>query len=91
MAQQWTRCDDFSGREIAELEVKLMCCISDVLQVEFLSSQLVRARIKVSAAAETLQQHSATYAEFDPLICPPQPSNPWLSDDPTYWVLNAPV
>ena len=66
-------------------------CIIYVTQVEFLRSQLVRARIKVSVAAETLQQHCATYNEYDPFLNPPQPSNPWLSDDPTYWILNAPA
>jgi regulator of G-protein signaling len=43
----------------------------------------------VSVAAETLQQHCATYGEYDPFLHAPQPSNPWLSDDPTYWILNA--
>ena len=62
-----------------------------LVQVEFVRSQLVRARIKVSAAAETLQQHSATYAEYDPFVSPPQPPNPWHTDDPTYWILNAPL
>lgn len=62
-----------------------------ITQVEFVRSQLVRARIKVSAAAETLQQHCATYNEYDPFLNPPQPSNPWLSDDPTYWIFNAPT
>ena len=59
------------------------------LQVEFVRGQLIRARIKVSVAAETLQQHCATYGEYDPFLHAPQPSNPWLSDDPTYWILNA--
>ncbi|KAI9562847.1 hypothetical protein GHT06_010302 [Daphnia sinensis] len=58
-------------------------------EVEFIRGQLIRARIKVSVAAETLQQHCATYSEYDPFLHPPQPSNPWLSDDPTYWILNA--
>ncbi|XP_046641795.1 uncharacterized protein LOC124327032 isoform X1 [Daphnia pulicaria] len=58
-------------------------------EVEFVRGQLVRARIKVSVAAETLQQHCATYSEYDPFLQTPQPSNPWLSDDPTYWILNA--
>nr|CAH0111921.1 unnamed protein product [Daphnia galeata] len=58
-------------------------------EVEFVRGQLIRARIKVSVAAETLQQHCATYGEYDPFLHAPQPSNPWLSDDPTYWILNA--
>ena len=61
------------------------------LQVTFLRSQLNRARIKASVVAETLQQHCATYSEYDPFISAMQPSNPWLSDDPTLWILNSPL
>ena len=63
-------------------------CAADGNQLEFVRSQLVRVRIKASMASEALQQHSATYAEYDPLVCPPQPSNPWLSDDLSLWILN---
>ena len=29
------------------------------------------------------------YKEHDPFLCPPQPSNPWISDDATIWMLNT--
>jgi len=60
-------------------------------EVTFLRGQLNRSRIKLSVAGETLQQHCATYGEYDPFISAMQPSNPWLSDDPTLWILNSPL
>jgi regulator of G-protein signaling len=59
------------------------------LQLEFLKNHVARSRSKVSQAAQSLITHTTTYAEFDPLITPPIPSNPWISEDVTYWALNA--
>ncbi|XP_071548464.1 uncharacterized protein [Panulirus ornatus] len=58
---------------------------------DFLASAVDRTRQKVSQAAESLLTHSETYYEYDPLLTCPQPSNPWLSDDHTYWTLNDPI
>ncbi|XP_069941626.1 uncharacterized protein [Cherax quadricarinatus] len=55
---------------------------------DFLASAVDRTRQKVSQAAESLLTHSETYYEYDPFLTLPQPSNPWLTDDPTYWSLN---
>lgn len=61
------------------------------LQVELLRNSLSRTRIKVSQALESMVQHVETYMEYDPLITPTQPSNPWVSEDTTYWALNSPL
>ncbi|XP_050304504.1 regulator of G-protein signaling 11 isoform X2 [Anthonomus grandis grandis] len=60
-------------------------------EVELLRTSLYRTRIKVSQALEGLLQHVDTYTEYDPLLVPPQPSNPWVNEDITYWQLNAPL
>ncbi|XP_060527624.1 regulator of G-protein signaling 11 isoform X2 [Cylas formicarius] len=60
-------------------------------EVELLRNSLFRTRIKVSQALENLVQHVETYTEFDPLLTSTQPSNPWVSEDTTYWQLNAPL
>lgn len=43
--------------------------------------------------AEPSQQRMITTVtqmqQFDPMFSPPQPSNPWISDDPTYFALNS--
>ncbi|XP_069172922.1 uncharacterized protein [Procambarus clarkii] len=54
----------------------------------FLASAVDRTRQKVSQVAESLLTHAETYFEYDHFLTFPQPSNPWLSDDLTYWTLN---
>lgn len=61
------------------------------LQVELLRNNLSRTRVKVSQALENMVQHVEIYMEYDPLITPTQPSNPWVSEDLTYWQLNSPL
>lgn len=60
-------------------------------EVELLKNSLLRTRVKVSQALESMMQHVETYAEYDPLIVNTQPSNPWVSEDLTYWQLNSPL
>ncbi|CAH1995643.1 unnamed protein product [Acanthoscelides obtectus] len=57
-------------------------------RVELLRSSLNKTRIKVSQALESMMQHVEIYTEYDPLITPTQPSNPWVSEDLAYWQLN---
>lgn len=54
-------------------------------------SCLVRTRVKVSQALDNLVQHCETYAEYDPFISGAQPSNPWISEDQTFWEINSPL
>lgn len=56
-----------------------------------LRKNLSRTRLKVSQALENMVQHVEIYMEYDPLITPTQPSNPWVSEDLTYWQLNSPL
>lgn len=60
-------------------------------QVELLRNSLTRTRIKVSVSIENLKTHFKTYMEYDPMIVPPQPSNPWITDDHIFWQLNSPL
>ncbi|XP_043676696.1 uncharacterized protein LOC122633165 isoform X3 [Vespula pensylvanica] len=60
-------------------------------EVDFLRNCLTRTRIKVSAAIENLKSYFETYVEYDPMFVHPQPSNPWITDDSTFWQLNSPV
>ncbi|VEN62207.1 unnamed protein product, partial [Callosobruchus maculatus] len=60
-------------------------------EVELLRSSLNKTRIKVSQALESMMQHVEIYTEYDPLITPTQPSNPWVSEDLAYWQLNSPL
>ncbi|XP_033356475.1 regulator of G-protein signaling 9 isoform X5 [Bombus vosnesenskii] len=60
-------------------------------EVALLKNSLTRTRIKVSAAIENLKSYFETYVEYDPMFIQPQPSNPWITDDQTFWQLNSPV
>ncbi|KOC64626.1 Regulator of G-protein signaling 7 [Habropoda laboriosa] len=60
-------------------------------EVALLKNSLTRTRIKVSAAIENLKSYFETYMEYDPMFIQPQPSNPWITDDQTYWQLNSPL
>lgn len=56
-----------------------------------LKNSLTRTRIKVSAAIENFKSYYQTYEEYDPMITQPQPSNPWITDDQTFWQFNSPL
>ncbi|EFN68251.1 Regulator of G-protein signaling 7 [Camponotus floridanus] len=60
-------------------------------EVDLLRNSLIRTRIKVSTAIENLKSYFNTYVEYDPMFVQPQPSNPWITDDHTFWQLNSPL
>lgn len=62
-----------------------------LFKVELQKNSLTRTKIKVSVAIENLTTHFKTYVEYDSMIVPPQPSNPWITDDHTFWQLNSPL
>uniref|UniRef100_A0A674E269 Regulator of G-protein signaling 9 n=1 Tax=Salmo trutta TaxID=8032 RepID=A0A674E269_SALTR len=45
---------------------------------------IMRPRVKSSV----LVKYSVTYNKHDPFLAPCLPSNPWVTDDVTYWLLN---
>ncbi|XP_043211180.1 regulator of G-protein signaling 9-like, partial [Amphibalanus amphitrite] len=59
--------------------------------LSFLKMTLGRLRMKISQVAESMLSHHDTYLELDPFLSPVQPSNPWLTDDPTFMELNEPL
>lgn len=63
----------------------------EFFQVELLKNSLPRTRTKASLALENMLQYTDTYSEYDYLITNTQPSNPWVSEDTTFWQLNNPM
>ncbi|XP_071962294.1 regulator of G-protein signaling 6-like isoform X1 [Antedon mediterranea] len=57
-------------------------------QICFLNMLLSRSKIKLSKAIPSSVKWCTQYMDHDPLISGAQPSNPWISDDPTMWILN---
>lgn len=37
----------------------------------------------------SLLGYTEQYVEYDPFLTPPDPSNPWISDDTPLWELEA--
>ncbi|MCJ8736548.1 hypothetical protein PDJAM_G00013620 [Pangasius djambal] len=58
-------------------------------QIKFWQAQLDRHRLKMSKVAEGLLGYTEQYADYDPFLSTPDPSNPWISDDTTFWELEA--
>ncbi|XP_023127515.2 regulator of G-protein signaling 6 [Amphiprion ocellaris] len=58
-------------------------------EILFLNTQLDRHRMKMSKVAESLITYTEQYMEYDPFVTAPEPSNPWTSDDPSFWDLEA--
>ncbi|KAG5684823.1 hypothetical protein PVAND_014035 [Polypedilum vanderplanki] len=60
-------------------------------EVKITRSSIGRNRMKMSAACESLVSYFETFCEYDPLMQPALPSNPWVSEDTTFWQLNSPM
>ncbi|XP_030303001.1 regulator of G-protein signaling 7 isoform X4 [Calypte anna] len=58
-------------------------------EIKHWQMQLDRHRLKMSKVAESLLAYTEQYVEYDPFLVPPDPSNPWISDDTTFWELET--
>uniref|UniRef100_A0A3B3DTS7 Regulator of G protein signaling 6 n=1 Tax=Oryzias melastigma TaxID=30732 RepID=A0A3B3DTS7_ORYME len=58
-------------------------------EITFLNIQLDRHCMKVSKVADSLMSYTEQFMEYDPLVSPVEPSNPWISDDTSFWDLEA--
>uniref|UniRef100_A0A672SCF9 Regulator of G-protein signaling 6-like n=1 Tax=Sinocyclocheilus grahami TaxID=75366 RepID=A0A672SCF9_SINGR len=58
-------------------------------EILFLNTQLDRHCMKMSKVAETLMSYTEQYLDYDPFVTVPEPANPWISDDATFWELEA--
>ncbi|KAM7370518.1 hypothetical protein PAMP_010055 [Pampus punctatissimus] len=56
----------------------------------FTQQSIMRPRVKSSVSIGALVKYCATYYSHDPFLSKCLPSNPWLTDDVTYWTLNMP-
>ncbi|KAM4690915.1 regulator of G-protein signaling 6 isoform 1-T1 [Rhinophrynus dorsalis] len=58
-------------------------------QIHFLNVQIDRHCLKMSKVADSFIAYSEQYTEYDPFLTPADPSNPWISDDSTFWDLEV--
>jgi len=60
-------------------------------ELEFLKQYLKISRVKTGQVAESLLDYTDTFVDYDPLLLGVGPSNPWMSDDLTFWDINKPI
>ncbi|XP_053301179.1 regulator of G-protein signaling 6 isoform X2 [Pleuronectes platessa] len=58
-------------------------------EISFLNLQLDRHCMKMSKVADSLMTYTEQYMEYDPFVTATEPSNPWSSDDPSFWDVEA--
>uniref|UniRef100_A0A3Q2DYQ4 Regulator of G protein signaling 9b n=1 Tax=Cyprinodon variegatus TaxID=28743 RepID=A0A3Q2DYQ4_CYPVA len=56
----------------------------------FTQQSIMRPRVKSSVSIGALVKYCSTYSGHDPFLSKCLPSNPWLTDDTTFWALNMP-
>lgn len=54
----------------------------------FYQQTIMRSRVKSSVSLGALVKYVTTYKNHDPFLAPCLPSNPWLSNNDSYWTLN---
>ncbi|XP_059753708.1 regulator of G-protein signaling 11 isoform X5 [Balaenoptera ricei] len=59
-------------------------------EVECLRKALGRTRVKSSVCLEAYLKFSSQRGPHDPIMSGCLPSNPWVTDNDTYWAMNAP-
>ncbi|KAM9208996.1 LOW QUALITY PROTEIN: regulator of G-protein signaling 11 [Dugong dugon] len=60
-------------------------------EVECCREALSRPRVKSSVCLEAYLKFSSQYGPHDPIVSGCLPSNPWITDDTTYWAMNTPM
>ncbi|XP_058566118.1 regulator of G-protein signaling 11 isoform X7 [Neofelis nebulosa] len=59
-------------------------------EMELCRKALGRARVKSSVCLEAYLKFSSQREPHDPIMSGCLPGNPWVTDDDTYWTMNAP-
>ncbi|KAK1798319.1 hypothetical protein P4O66_007771 [Electrophorus voltai] len=63
---------------------------TDYHHIIFRQQAIMRPKVKSTVSLGALVKHTMTYQSHDPFLTPCLPSNPWQTDDDTYWALNMP-
>ncbi|XP_078237490.1 regulator of G-protein signaling 11 isoform X3 [Pogona vitticeps] len=60
-------------------------------EIRYFLAAMSRTRIKSSLCLEGYVKFNEQYVPHDPVMSGCLPSNPWITDDTTYWAMNAPT
>jgi len=58
---------------------------------DYLKQYLDISRVRTSVVAEGLLEYTDTFVDWDPLLVGVGPSNPWMTDDTSYWEINKAI
>uniref|UniRef100_A0A8D0BBK6 Regulator of G protein signaling 11 n=1 Tax=Salvator merianae TaxID=96440 RepID=A0A8D0BBK6_SALMN len=59
--------------------------------IRYFRAAMGRTRVKSSICLEGYLKFNEQYVPHDPIMSGCLPSNPWITDDTMYWVMNAPT
>uniref|UniRef100_A0A8C1FW36 Regulator of G protein signaling 9a n=1 Tax=Cyprinus carpio carpio TaxID=630221 RepID=A0A8C1FW36_CYPCA len=59
-------------------------------EIIYTQQAVMRSRVKSSVSLGALAKYITTFKNHDPFLVPCLPSNPWQTDDDSYWELNTP-
>ncbi|GFN81928.1 regulator of G-protein signaling 7 [Plakobranchus ocellatus] len=57
-------------------------------ELQYLRRSISICRVKTSKANENLENFALQYFYLDPMLTPPLPSNPWITDDTTFFEIS---
>jgi len=60
-------------------------------ETDYLKQYLDISRVRTAQVAEGLLEYTDTFVDWDPLLVGVGPSNPWMTDDQSYWEINKPI
>ncbi|XP_053221143.1 regulator of G-protein signaling 11 isoform X2 [Podarcis raffonei] len=60
-------------------------------EIRYCRAAMGRTRVKSSICLEGYLKFNEQYVPHDPIMSGCLPSNPWITDDTTYWAMNAPT
>lgn len=63
--------------------------MSDPFQIMYYQQAIMKSRVKSSVSLGGLVKYSEQFLSNDPILSGCLPSNPWITDDPEFWDLNA--
>ncbi|CAM9687886.1 unnamed protein product [Bubo scandiacus] len=58
-------------------------------EIMYYQQAIMKTRVKSSVSLEGLVKYSEQFLSNDPILSGCLPSNPWITDDPDFWDLNA--
>ncbi|NXW35889.1 RGS9 protein, partial [Phaetusa simplex] len=63
--------------------------VKQVRQIMYYQQAIMKSRVKSSVSLGGLVKYSEQFLSNDPILSGCLPSNPWITDDPEFWDLNA--